>query len=204
MTKKTSLITGLLMALMGSGQMYGQTPSQTTNPTPVVVTKIERNNHATLSTNSWIKILDKILPTARSFVLTGGECFLRQDIYDIAKYIKDYDSTIRLSCITNGMHDFKQQSIQDVVKLLNSVSFSCDSISREGERKGFNARLFRENIEYIRKNYPNLAITVSSTYTKHNYADLLEIESFCKDNLCWFTRNIVIPETTEDIRVFVN
>lgn len=160
---------------------------------------IRRNNHTNLSISNWIKILDKILPTARSFVLTGGECFLHQDIYDIAKYIKDYDPKIRLSCITNGMHDFKQQAIQDVVKLLNSISFSCDSISREGERKGFNARLFRDNIEYLRKNYSNLAITVSSTYTKHNYADLLEIESFCKDNLCWFTRNIIIPETTEDI-----
>lgn len=48
---------------------------------------------------------------------------------------------------------------------IDNITFSCDSIEKEGERKGFNPELFRKNIEYLKNNKPNLKIGISATNT---------------------------------------
>lgn len=90
MTKKTSLITGLLIALMGTGQMYGQTPSQTTNPTPVVVIKIDR---------SVGKRTDRPKSPSRQYI----DCVYSEGALSIGFLLPEGEATISVTDLATGL-----------------------------------------------------------------------------------------------------
>lgn len=159
---------------------------------------IRVNNQDELSFDKWKIILNKILPTATQIVLTGGECLLYKDILKIVEYIKLHNSKIRVSVISNCMHDFPGR-YDNLLSLIDSIDFSCDSISKVGERIGFKPELFQRNIKWIREKYPHLQITIASTITKENENENSEISNFCLSHKCQLSKNILIPETPEDI-----
>ncbi|WP_455587321.1 SPASM domain-containing protein [Bacteroides sp.] len=160
-----------------------------------------RSNKAELSLSDWKKIIDKIAPYASKIILTGGECFLYHDFSSLVKYIKETIKEINLSCISNCMHDFSSSEISVVLDCIDDITFSCDSISREGERKGFKPELFRKNIEYLRKNKPNIRIGVSTTNTADNASDIHETKQFCMSVNCEMMNVVLVPNRLDNIEL---
>lgn len=160
---------------------------------------IRKKQKKILTLDKWKSIVDKISKYAKSITLTGGEFFLYPYVVDLVKYIKDSYPHINISAISNCNHNFKECNISAVFNYLSSISFSCDSISRVGERKGFDPLLFKSNILWLKERFPKLEITIASTYTNNNAEDLKEISLFCKNNECSLDKTIIIPENIDEI-----
>lgn len=160
---------------------------------------IRNNNYNEMSVDKWKLIIDKIAPYAKQIILTGGEFMLYKGCVDVVKYIKSRIPDIRLSCISNGMHDFEKEHLLELFDYIDAMSFSCDSIEREGLRRGFNADLFVSNVRRIRECFPNIEMTISSVLTKANEKDIEITEDFCNKYRCSFDRNLLIPEQVSDI-----
>ncbi|MDE6536418.1 MAG: radical SAM protein [Muribaculaceae bacterium] len=151
-----------------------------------------------LSFEEWKVIIDKIAPYANNITLTGGEFFLYPYLLELLQYMKAAYPHIILSGISNGIHDFKKEGLRDVFELLSSISFSCDSIREEGGRKGFNPEIYKENILWLKNNYPNIKINIATTLTSKNAEEVEGIESFCNSTGCGLAKAILIPgEVTE-------
>jgi len=97
------------------------------------------------------------------------------------------------------MHNFENSEISEVFNYLSSVSFSCDSISKEGERKGFDPTLFKSNISWIKEKFPHVNVSLASAYTSSNADDLNETWQFCQQIKCNFDKTLLIPESAEDV-----
>jgi radical SAM protein with 4Fe4S-binding SPASM domain len=160
---------------------------------------IRKGYYQTLKLQDWKTIIDKIIAYAETIVLTGGECFLYRDIVSLVKYIKEKKSSVKISCISNGMHHFDKNGLDEIFNYLTSISFSCDSLNREGERIGFDPNLFKTNIISISKKFPHLKVTVASTFKSDNSDDIKQIATFCKDHHCSWDNTMVIPGNVEEI-----
>lgn len=152
-----------------------------------------------LSLEQWKTIIEQISPYAKIIVLTGGECFLNPYINDIVEYIHLKNPKCNIRAISNGMHDFSSEKFRHILPLLEHIDFSCDSLNEAKNRIGFNADLYKNNIQWIRRNYPDISITIASTATNNNQADLNEIESFCNKTNCTHASTIVIPGSIDEI-----
>lgn len=162
---------------------------------------IRRKTHNILPLSDWTKIIDKISGHAKIITFTGGEFLLYPKILPLIKYIKNKYPNIKIAAISNGMHDFENNNISDVFNYISDISFSCDSISREGERKGFNPNLYKKNIKWIREHFPELKISVALTYTSSNAKDIVEATSFCRNYKCILDKSILIPENATEIKL---
>ncbi|MDR0983066.1 MAG: radical SAM protein [Culturomica sp.] len=162
---------------------------------------IRTTNVNEISINEWKKIIDKIAPYASLIVLTGGECFLYKDILPLLEYTREKAPNSQLSCISNCMHDFSNENINQALNYFNSITFSCDSISEEGERIGFNPELFKNNIEYIKTNFPNINIDISKTNTINNVKDSAEFITFRSKVKYGFTNIVLNPCKYSDIEI---
>lgn len=160
---------------------------------------IRKENVSILTLPEWKIIIDKIAPFAKIITLTGGEFFLYPNLIELLKYIKQKCPNITISAISNGMHDFEKGNFAKAFEYISNISFSCDSISREGERKGFKPSLYQKNIRWVRKNFPNVQVNIASTVTCSNHTDIQETDSFCKDLQCNFSKAILIPETAAEV-----
>lgn len=163
--------------------------------------KIRSRHSKTLSIEQWKSIVDEIAPFARTIILTGGECFLYEGIVDVVKYIRERIPSVRIQCISNGIHDYKAENTSEVFDYLDGVTFSCDSIESAGLRKGFKPDVFRNNVSWLRRIYPQKQIVIASTETCSNAQDMEKTEHFCKENSCDFDKTILIPEGCEDIKM---
>lgn len=160
---------------------------------------IRKDNKSILALSEWKTIIDKIAPYAKIITLTGGEFFLYPNLIELLAYIKQRCPDVVIAAISNGMHDFEKRDIAKAFEYISSISFSCDSISREGERKGFKPQLYQKNILWVKKNYPNVKVTVASTVTSSNSQDIKETSSFCQNNQCEFSKAILIPENATEV-----
>ena len=160
---------------------------------------IRKHNQHSLTLNEWMIIIDKISPYVETITLTGGEFFLYSDLLQLLKYIKQRCPNALISAISNGMHDFENSHLSEAFKYISSISFSCDSISREGERKGFNPEQYRKNLLWIKDAYPHINVSVASTITKSNFSDINEIMSFCEEHKFNLSRTVMNPENATEI-----
>lgn len=153
------------------------------------------------SLDDWKNILDKILPYATKIILTGGEPFLYRQIKDIILYIKNYNKSINIEIISNCMIDFPSNNqFDEVFNNISLIIFSCDNLSNKNQpRKNFKPDLFKSNISYLKKKYPNLPILVSSVYSCGNYQELGYIKNFCKQQSTDFRSVLIVPGNTEEI-----
>ncbi len=165
---------------------------------------IRRAEKRTLRLFEWESIIDKIAPYAKGITLTGGEFFLYPHVVELVKYIKTTYPYIEISAISNCMHKFEGNKISELFEYLSSIAFSCDSISKEGERKGFDASLYKSNLIWIKKTFPHIKITVASTYTSSNANDLNETAHFCQQLQCNFDKTLLIPECAEEVDLMPN
>lgn len=152
-----------------------------------------------LTLSDWKKIIDKIIPYASHIILTGGECFLYHDLLPLLQYIKAQKEKVVINIISNCMTDFTDGKKNDIFKIINGISFSCDSIDRAGKRKGFVPETFKNNIGYLKSNIPNLKINISVTNTSDNQKDLENIDCFCKSIECIMENTPLIPGCLDEI-----
>lgn len=151
----------------------------------------------------WCEVLDKILPYATKFILTGGEPFLYKYINDVISYIKAYDKTISIEVISNCMIDYSMNDKFDsVFTNISRVIFSCDNLSDENQpRRNFSPSLFKKNIEYIKNKFTDLHILVSSVYSCGSQCELELISEFCDNQNIDFRSVLVVPGSVEEIHL---
>lgn len=162
--------------------------------------RTQRSERSEFPFDKWIKILNKILPYADHIILTGGECFLHPDFGKIVRYIKNNKKGVYLSCISNGMHDFKSKDDSLMFECIDCIMFSCDSLEREGKRVGFKPKLFLESINFFLTKYPKISLEISATRTIDNDDDLKQIKAFCTDKGISHKFINLIPEGIEGIK----
>lgn len=162
---------------------------------------IRRNNQQEMSVEEWIQIIDKILPYANRIIFTGGECFLYRDYLKLVTYIKSHNPSVILAIISNGTLDYKTAADVSIFNYLSEISLSCDSLESEGKRIGFKPEIFKSNIEWIKKNYPHIALTLTSVYTCENSREIEKTERYCLENHMSFDKTILIPESAEEIEL---
>ncbi|MDP8259805.1 MAG: radical SAM protein [Candidatus Gygaella obscura] len=129
-----------------------------------------------------IKILiDQVLSFARPFiVLSGGEPLLREDIFQIAEYIKDRKLKVGLATNAVLINEFKSSQIKK--SGIDIVSVSIDSIdenthdSFRGSKGAFQAAL--KGINFLKK--LNIPFQINTAATKQNAGKLDEIVEFSK------------------------
>lgn len=156
-----------------------------------------------LSSQEWFGILDKILPFATRIILTGGEPFLSKSLKDIVLYIKNYNKDIYLEIISNCMVDYSVNNRFDEVFMnVSHVTFSCDNLSNENQpRKNFSPDVFKKNVGYIRRRYPNLPVTVSSVYTCENCKEVEHINNFCTQMSAEFKSVLIAPGSKDEAKL---
>lgn len=155
-----------------------------------------RIHRQTLKLTQWKRIIDKIIAYSERIVLTGGEPFLFSEISELVQYIKEKKVNVQLEIISNCMHNFKSGKYNDTLSLVDSITFSCDSLSKLiDERKNFDSKLFVNNIHYIREQFPNVKVAISSTFIKNSETSLGEIAEFSKDMGCSSRTTLLVPNT---------
>jgi len=162
---------------------------------------IRKLNKKELSWREWKLIFDKIIPFANGVIFTGGECFLSPNLEKSIRYFRCKKESINLSCISNGMHDFSQHKFDYILGHINRIKLSCDSLTDEGERKGFIPELFINNIKYIRDNYPDLTIDVAPTISFLNVSEINKFEFFCKSYNCNLDQVFLLPQHPSEIEL---
>lgn len=160
-----------------------------------------RSNKEELELNEWKILINKIAPFAKNIVLTGGECFMYHDFIPLLKYIKKAITNVHIACISNCMHNFVDKEFDEAFEYIDNITFSCDSIEKEGERKGFNPELFRKNIAYLKNSKPNLKIGISATNTAKNTCDIHKIKDFSEKMNCDIMNITLIPSVLDDIEL---
>lgn len=152
-----------------------------------------------LSLDEWKRIIDKIVPYAKRIVLTGGELFLYDEIAYLLEYVQNKKTSIQISAISNGMHNFEKLSKKGVFKYLSEISMSCDRLDNEGERKGFDSILFRDNVLWLKQNHPEIRLTIASVCTRNNYGEISNTVNFCKDHGIVFDKTVLLPSSAAEI-----
>lgn len=121
-----------------------------------------RNSLLDLDTESMKHILDELKSVGvNNLVISGGEPFLRQDIFDIMKYAKEDLSISNINLITNGTInniDWKKLS-----SYIDFISFSLDSYKEDlcfiRDEGIFNKTM--DNIKEAQKYLPtNIIVTI--------------------------------------------
>lgn len=88
-----------------------------------------RNNKAELSLTQWRKVIDELKSQGvKNIVISGGEPFLREDLSEICKSIKD-GGTVNLEVITNGTMPFAKY--EKALPYLDALNVSIDGYNVE-------------------------------------------------------------------------
>lgn len=162
-----------------------------------------RKNSLSMSLDEWCKIIDMIIPLSKHIVLTGGEPFLYENLCDVVNYIRKKNTDVYIEIISNCMIDFKNiQNVDFIFSNINSISFSCDSLSSENQpRKNFDPWRFVENIKYVKSKYSRLKITISSVYANEMEMEIQNIHNFAMSVSVLFKSVLMIPSSLKEVHL---
>lgn len=123
----------------------------------------QRNYDVDLSFNEIKKIIDNLSDAnVKSLVISGGEPFLRNDIIDILRYIKQNSKIQYVCCITNGLDDLNRYI--DACKYIDELSFSLDGYSKE---TSYFRKMSHDNVVDVMKKLKDVHSTLSIIFTLH-------------------------------------
>lgn len=135
-----------------------------------------------LSTKEWFSFVDsaKRMHVA-VIVITGGEPFLREDLFDIIKYIRK--NKIACHLCTNGtlLNESNIRRLKD--SHVNSVSVSLDSDYAQIHNKIRGVDCFDlvvKGIKLLRASAPELRMGINYVVTKINFRDLDRMLTFAQ------------------------
>ncbi len=126
--------------------------------------------------------------------ISGGEPFIRMDIFDILKYCVSKFSIIEI--LTNGvlLSNEKVLRLKSILRNTDAIHFSLDGIEKSYNiQRGVNHyEKAIKNLELLVKN--NLNIKVHMTVTSINVNDMIEVyNAVCKLGINKFSVNYVYP-----------
>lgn len=150
-----------------------------------------------LSTKEWFSFIDSARRMhAAVIVITGGEPLLREDLFDIIKYIRD--NKIACHLCTNGtlLNESNVRKLKD--SGVNSVSVSLDSDCAQIHNKLRGTDCFDavvEGIKLLRASAPALRIGINYVVTRINFRNL--------DRMIYFAQLLKVDQIKFD-RVHTN
>ncbi|HQN49403.1 MAG TPA: radical SAM protein, partial [Caldisericia bacterium] len=133
-------------------------------------------------------IVDKISETLKdkkiSVNITGGEPFLREDLFDILYYIEKKNNFKEINIITNGtILNGENIKILDKIKKFKYLKLSVESYNKEKNdfiRGKGNLEKVIENIKLF-KSLSNKKVIIMITLSMLNYKDLISFFEFSKN-----------------------
>lgn len=136
-----------------------------------------RDDTNQLSYDKIISIIDKLCTYGiKAINLTGGECLIRKDIIDIAKYCKSKGLMTIIS--TNGI--LLKEKL-DILKYIDAINLPLDSYTSDIHNNVRPCALSNhhdyvlELIEYINEFYPNIKIKINTCVSKQNINNVVNI-----------------------------
>ena len=135
-----------------------------------------------LSTREWYSFGDSARDMHAAIItITGGEPFLRQDIFDIIKYFRKQG--IASHVCTNGtlLNEVMINKLKDAK--LNSISISVDSDCAQlhNEIRGTNCfDIVVNGIKLLRRVMPKLKIGINCVISKKNFRNIYQMVSFAE------------------------
>lgn len=135
-----------------------------------------------LSTKEWFMFIDSVGRThALAIVITGGEPLLREDMFDIIKYIRS--KGIACHVCSNGtlLNKFTVKKLEE--SRLNSISISLDSCSAEIHNKMRGVECFDrviEGVKFLRRDAPQIKVGINYVITKLNFRGLCRMVPFAE------------------------
>ena len=143
-----------------------------------------------LSANDWKFILFKMKEWLGSFdfIFSGGEPFLREDIFDIADYAKEIGLIPKV--ITNGLglknkcEKLIKSGFYDITISLNAVKNPFIHNKSRGRKDAFKITSdVIQNLAYLNRKYNfNKNILLSSVIMPSNLSELVPLAEFAKQN----------------------
>lgn len=120
----------------------------------------------------------------RTFVLTGGEPFIRPDLYEIYNFIKQKFPSKKIIISTNGL---LRKNILDFLEKIEDKSSFGLIISLDGIKKIDNIRGVKNSLEKIlntireiKKQFPSIKLFIKFTITPWNHNEILDIYNLSK------------------------
>lgn len=138
------------------------------------------------------KITKSIGGQLKNVNLTGGEPFLRRDLFDIAKCYFDNTKVKTMYITTNGFFtqfnkEFIEKFIEAKYDKVLIFSLSVDSFPEEHNANRKVRGLFEKTIETYRMirsfNHPNILANVNLTIIPANYEKMMNIYNFLVDEI---------------------
>jgi radical SAM protein with 4Fe4S-binding SPASM domain len=161
-----------------------------------------RNSKKDLSLEDWKIIIDKIEPSNKKILITGGEPFLYKDLNVLIDYIHKKYPTAILNMNSNGNIDFEKIGALDVLRNIDNINLSCDNIKDSlHERIGFNSILFKKNIEWLIKSGFKDKLTIASVFSKNYESGIKNVRSYCKKNNIRFQWALRLPTSVSQVDV---
>lgn len=99
------------------------------------------------------------------------------------------------------MTDFSAYEYADeVFGNIDRAIFSCDNLSDVGQtRINFNPSLFRKNIDFLKKKYKELPITITSVFSKCNLSEINNIKEYCSCQSVNFRNVLIVPNGVSEL-----
>jgi MoaA/NifB/PqqE/SkfB family radical SAM enzyme len=147
-----------------------------------------------LTKEEWYVFIDSAARMkARVIVITGGEPLLRQDIYEIIKYIRGKKISCHLCSNGSLLND-----INTINKLkeseLNSISISLDSSNAQIYKNIRGVDYFDTvvgGIKLLKKNVPAIKVGINCLITRLNFVNL--------DRMIYFAQSLKVNQIKFDI-----
>jgi len=125
--------------------------------------------------------------------LTGGEPFVRNDLFSIVKLFVEINRTKKVNIVTNGTYtDRTVSTIQRVLDELDSVAVnvgvSLDDFE-DAHDKIRKVKIFRHAVETVKrlkqiaKKYKNLTVSVKTTVFKDNFKNVEKFRQYLEDEV---------------------
>ncbi len=133
-----------------------------------------------MSLKTYTKVLDELISCGlRRVGITGGEPLLHQHIVDICRVTKDRG--VELIIATNGL--LLSNKINTIAKYVDGLSISLDGLEKTNDEirgiPGYYKNVTK-SILNIRKKYPRIRITISTTLTGKNLNEIKNILEWCR------------------------
>lgn len=132
----------------------------------------------------------KYLSSLDEIALTGGEPFLRDDLYEIYRYFRHNYPSTTIIITTNGLLKNKLLMETELDTFWTIPVFSIDGLEKtndsiRGIKGGFQKVLY--NIEQYKKEYPSLKMGLSFTIVPENCYEIKEVYNLSVEKGLSFT-----------------
>jgi len=146
--------------------------------------KKNEKKHKTMTTLEFTEALDQLIDFGvKQMMFSGGEPTLRDDLYELMRFVKKKNNSIFIALITNGTK-IGQAYAKNFSKICNLIWVSLDSYSKEEHERLRGNGTFEKTINAINLLVREKAkILVNSMISDFNYKSIEKTRSFITKEL---------------------